>query len=173
MVSFGRAIKIDNKVKDAQRIYPDDFVLSDLTQEQEDFLNDFVVRLGTRDIRNRDGMSIWMYGPSRMGKTQLARSLGLHWYMQGMWSLDEYSDDADYGVIDDFDWEQFKKYGYKGLLGLQFELVVTDKYRGKRTIKHGKPVIFVTNELPVFTVGEWDWLEKNVMFMNVLNKLFE
>lgn len=173
LVSFGRAIKIDNKVKDAVRIYPTDFDLSNLTQEQEDFLNDFVVRLGTRDTRSRDGKSVWLYGPSRMGKTQLARSLGLHWYMQGMWSLDEYSDEADYGVVDDFDWDRFKTFGYKGLLGLQYELVVTDKYRGKRTIKHGKPLVFVTNDLPVFSPAEWAWLEVNVEFMYIGNKLYE
>jgi hypothetical protein len=173
LVSFGRAIKVDNKIKEPVREYPTDFDLATLNQEQEDFINDFVGRLATRDPRARDGRSIWMYGPSRMGKTQLARSLGQHWYMQGMWSLEEYTDEAAYGVIDDFDWEQFKKYGYKGLLGLQYELVVTDKYRGKRTIKHGKPVVFVTNDLPVFSPQEWAWLEANVFFMNVLNKLFE
>lgn len=172
LLAFARAIKVDNKIKDAIRIYPEEFNLSELEQEQEDFLNDFVVRLGTRDPRMHDGKSVWLYGPSRMGKTQLARSFGLHWYMQGMWSLDEYSDEAQYGVLDDFDWEQFKKYGYKGLLGLQFELVVTDKYRGKRTIKHGKPVVFLTNELPVFTLPEWDWLQENVVFICVKNKLY-
>lgn len=172
LVSFARAIKVDNKVKDCVRIYPDDFDLTNLTQQEEDVLNDFVVKLGTRDPRMRDGKSIWLYGPSRMGKTQLARSFGLHWYMQGMWSVDEYTDEAQYGVIDDFDWEQFKKYGYKGLLGLQYELVVTDKYRGKRTIKHGKPVVFITNELPEFVNGEGEWLNKNVIFINVWEKLF-
>lgn len=173
LVAFGRAIKVDNKVQDALRQYPDEFDLSMMSQEQEDFVNDFVVQLGTRDPRERTGKSIWMYGPTRMGKTQLARSLGLHWYMQGMWNLDQYTDEADYGVIDDFDWDQFKKYGYKGLLGLQYELTVTDKYRGKKTIKHGKPVIFLTNDLPVFTPQEWAWLEGNVEFINVLNKVYE
>ena len=122
------------------------------------------------DLRG-DRKSLWIYGPSRLGKTVLARSLGYHWYMQGAWNVDAYDDEADYGVLDDIPWENLQRY-YKGLLGIQMDVTVTDKYKKKSVITHGRPVIVITNELPTFTVAEAAWLETNVVFHFINDKLY-
>lgn len=132
------------------------------------FMADVEQGCGLRGLRK----SLWLYGESRMGKTMLARSLGVHWYMNGMWNVDCYDDDAAYGVLDDIAWENMNKY-YKGLLGMQQDITVTDKYKKKSVIKHGKPVIVITNELPNFTQEEMAWLNVNVEFCGVFSKCYK
>jgi len=110
--------------------------------------------------------SLWFVGPSWVGKTSLARSLGLHWYITTVWHLDEVSDSCSYGVIDEVDvsWESsFKKY-YKTILGCQKNTSFTDKYRAKKKFNFGMPVVACSNELPIFTSAERDWLSINVTF---------
>lgn len=127
-----------------------------------------------RDMRRGDRVgvrSLWLVGASRLGKTALCRSVGDHWYMSGMWSLDAYNDgDGLYGVIDDWEWDQLKRY-YKGLLGVQSDITVTDKYRKKKVIKHGYPVFVLSNELPAFSDAERAWLRVNVDFFQVVDSM--
>lgn len=79
------------------------------------------------------------------------------------WSMDCINDSADYGVIDDIEWDKLR-YNYKAILGLQEDVTLTDKYRPKKTFKLGKPVIVCTNEVPCFTDIEKSWLSVNVAF---------
>ena len=72
--------------------------------------------------------SLWMTGGSRLGKTVLARSLGEHWYMSCAWNLEAHDDRASYGILDDIDWDSMKRY-YKGIMGCQTDITVTDKYK--------------------------------------------
>ena len=97
--------------------------------------------------------SLWITGASRLGKTVLARSLGEHWYMNSSWNLEAHDDRASYGILDDIEWESMKRY-YKGILGCQTDITVTDKYKKKSKIRHGVPVIVITNNLPDFTAEE-------------------
>lgn len=108
--------------------------------------------------------SLWFTGPSMYGKTSLARSLGKHWYMQGIWNLDCYDDgEGVYGVLDDISWDSLKyNDNYKTLLGRQLDVSWTDKYRSKRKFKFGYPVIVCTNYLPDFTDEEKAWLRENI-----------
>lgn len=149
--------------------YPQDFRILDplLLGYITSFINDFQQGSGERGNRK----SLWMHGPSRLGKTVLARSLGTHWYMGGGWNVKNFDDDADYGVMDDLTWDQLK-YNYKGLLGLQLDVVVTDKYQHKSNIRGGRPVIVLTNVLPDFTAEEWAWLAANVNFVGIGTKLY-
>lgn len=150
--------------------YPDDF------QAVDDVLGGHLTKF-LQDVRQGvafrgDRKSLWLYGPSRMGKTILARSLGVHWYMMSAWNVDAHDDDADYGVLDDIPWEALQRY-YKGMLGCQTDITVTDKYKKKTIIQHGRPVIILSNELPTFTVAEASWLEANVVFHFINNKLYD
>lgn len=149
--------------------WPLSFLLVDvfLDNKIDRFMQDFSAGSGPRGGRK----SLWLTGASRLGKTMLARSLGRHWYMNGSWNVDCYDDDADYGVLDDIPWESLQRY-YKGIMGLQMDITVTDKYKKKSVIKHGRPVIVITNELPVFTVQEHAWLEANVVFHHVTERLY-
>lgn len=115
--------------------------------------------------------SLWLYGPSRTGKTALARSLGVHCYLHEVWNADNLSDEAQYAVYDDFSWDVLSRQ-YKSILGCMKDITVTDKYRSKKNLKYNMPAIVITNEKPSFTIEENNWLEKNVLFVNILNKIY-
>lgn len=149
--------------------YPADFKINDvcLRAKLAAFKHDFMQGCADRGTRK----SLWLYGASRLGKTILARSLGTHWYMCNAWNIEQYSDDAEFGVLDDLPWESLKFY-YKGLLGCQKDVTVTDKYKKKSVIKGGKPVIVLTNHLPDFAAHEWEWLSANVSFHQIMTTLY-
>lgn len=151
------------------RPYPEAFRIMDpyLLGVLTKFIADFSTGRGERGDRR----SLWLTGDTRLGKTVLARSLGNHWYMGSGWNIENYDDEAEYGVLDDIPWETLK-YNYKGLMGLQLDVVVTDKYKKKTTILGGRPVIIITNDLPEFSETEWRWLAGNVTFAPITTKLF-
>lgn len=133
------------------------------------FIQDVNDGPGLRETR----MSLWLHGPSRMGKTMMARSLGVHWYMNSMWNAECFDDDAAYGVLDDMPWENGLRGWYKSIMGLQLDVTITDKYKPKSVIKHGRPVIIITNTLPDFTQEERAWLSVNVTFCGVLQPCYK
>jgi hypothetical protein len=155
--------------------YPEDFIIQDeqLTRLLQRFIIDCdPVDPETGNLKGRDGRhSLWIHGPTKMGKSDLACSLGPHWYMGENWNLACWDSRADYGVLDDISWESLKL-GYKGLLGLQPLPSFTDKYSKKKQIRHGKPVIVLTNSLPLFTVEEAEWLAGNVKFYELKHKVY-
>lgn len=116
--------------------------------------------------------SLWLYGATRLGKTEMARSIGVHWYMSTSWNVHCFDDNAEYGVVDDIDWQAFRPY-FKAILGLQKNITVTDKYTKKVTFKHGRPVIMISNELPALSEEELGWLNGNVKMIRVLGSLFD
>jgi len=83
-------------------------------------------------------------GPSRLGKTEWARSLGRHIYMCGLFNLAKWDNEAQYLVIDDISFPLIGG-GRKALWGSQKELTLTDKFARKRAVKWGKPMIFLCN----------------------------
>lgn len=134
-------------------------------------INFYTTILQRSTFRNQNTKSLWLYGPSRKGKTTLARSLGIHWYMQGMWNADQLDATAEYGVMDDIPWE-YMKINYKGMLGFQKDVTVTDKYRKKVVYPGGIGVIVCSNELPYFTPEEQEWLDANVVFARVFQAVY-
>jgi len=161
-----------NAACDPVRDFPDDFrIYGSLAVRLEDWVAALpTVVPGERGPAMR---SLWLTGPSRLGKSQLARSLGRHWYMQGMWMVDLIDDrTALYGVLDDISWDSLKL-SYKSILGMQKDVVLTDKYRHKRKFTLGRPVIVITNERPIFSAEEQEWLDANVEFIHVTTKLYE
>jgi len=114
------------------------------------------------------GRSLILYGPSRLGKTEWARSLGPHFYLNGGFDLGELDETKAYAIFDDFDWTTFKS--YKQWLGCQRLFTVTDKYRKKMQFHWGKPCILLSNQRP----EGWDeeWLAVNCEIIRINNKLF-
>lgn len=115
--------------------------------------------------------SVWLWGPSKTGKTSLARSLGKHGYIHEEWNADNFSDEADYMVFDDIDWEVYRR-RYKSFFGCMKDITITDKYRSKKNLYYSMPAIICTNELPDFSVHELDWLNHNVVFIKIENRLY-
>lgn len=117
--------------------------------------------------------SLILYGPTRLGKTLWARSLGKHAYFGGLYSLDEPLDDVDYAVFDDMQGGLKFFHAYKFWLGAQKQFYATDKYKGKRLIDWGKPCIYLSNSNPLADEGvDHDWLVGNCLFVNIEEPIF-
>jgi len=91
-------------------------------------------------------------------------------YFQGMFNLDEASEEADYVVFDDLigGFEMFRQ--YKQWLGGQHEFTVSDKYKRKRKFVWGKPCIMLMNEDPLASPHvDIDWLCGNTIIHCIHN----
>lgn len=116
--------------------------------------------------------SLVLWGPTRLGKTLWARSLGSHAYFGGLFSLDEDLDDVAYAVFDDIQGGLKFFPSYKNWLGAQKQFYATDKYRGKKLIDWGRPSIFVSNNDPRYGEGaDMEWLEGNCDIVEVTTSL--
>lgn len=94
-------------------------------------------------------------------------------YHCGLFNLDEWDGDADYCVLDDIDAGYFPS--WKSFMGAQKEFVLTDKYRRKKTVKWGKPTIWLQNpdtDMRRTLVRHMDWLRANVIFIDLEKPMF-
>lgn len=104
--------------------------------------------------------------------------------MCGMFNVDVWDANAEYLVIDDIPFEFFGG-SRKALWGAQSEIVITDKYRKKRSVKWGKPMIFCCNPDNDFRLlpdktrknlylrdSELEWYNANTFVVEVINKLY-
>lgn len=119
--------------------------------------------------------SLVLIGPSRIGKTQWARSLGSHAYVATTWDLSSFDSPFSYVVFDDVPWTNFAHYA-KAFFGCQRDFSVSDKYRKKKRITGGVPCIYCVNpedvseDMQKFLRSNWG--EENVMVVNLYNKLY-
>lgn len=65
--------------------------------------------------------------------------------MCGLFNLEVWDNEAEYLVIDDFDFDFFPGMR-KALWGAQKEFTAVDKFKRKRRILWGKPMIWLCNE---------------------------
>src|SRR5262249_10905728 len=108
---------------------------------------------------------------TRTGKTEWARSLGSHNYFNNLFNVDDFDMHKDYIVLDDINPEFFPN--YKAWIGAQKVTTITDKYRPKRSIKWGKPCIWLSNQDPMTYKGwDWEWVQKNAVIINLTTKLY-
>lgn len=62
---------------------------------------------------------------------------------------------------------------YKCWLGQQKQFYATDKYKGKKLIEWGRPVIYLSNSDPrADKETDFDWLEGNCIFVHVDTAIF-
>ncbi len=102
--------------------------------------------------------------------------------MQGMWSLDEWDQTANFIVMDDIPLQFMAS--RKQFWGCQKDFVVQDKYRAKRRIGGGKPLIFIGNEDQVprdakndkgdhlFRFSDLEWMEGNMIHVKITENMF-
>lgn len=116
--------------------------------------------------------SLLLVGPTRIGKTIWARSLGIHIYWNGMTDLSTFRADAKYIIFDDVPFEFFPN--RKQWLGAQKEFTATDKYRRKTTLTWGKPCIYIVNpEDNPHNSPLWNpWFEQNVVTVYLRSRLY-
>nr|ADZ96547.1 C1 [Sweet potato golden vein associated virus] len=122
-------------------------------------------------------ISIVIEGPSRIGKTVWARSLGPHNYLCGHLDLSPkvYSNSAWYNVIDDVN-PQYLKH-FKEFMGAQKDWQSNCKYGKPVQIKGGIPTIFLCNPGEGSSFKLWldkpeqgalkNWATANAIFCDV------
>ena len=120
-----------------------------------------------------------LYGATRLGKTVWARSLGPHAYFGGLFNADELDEQsARYAIFDDIAGGFGYVPSYKNWMGGQFEFTITDKYRKKRSIRWGKPTIWVCNTDPRLdwykpgSSPDFEWMEQNCDFVELSRAIF-
>nr|QIN51026.1 hypothetical protein [Begomovirus sp.] len=122
-------------------------------------------------------ISIVIEGPSRIGKTVWARTLGPHNYLCGHLDLSPkvYSNSAWYNVIDDVN-PQYLKH-FKEFMGAQKDWQSNCKYGKPVQIKGGIPTIFLCNPGEGSSFKLWldkpeqaalkNWATANAIFCDV------
>jgi len=125
-----------------------------------------------------------LVGPSRLGKTEWARSLGQHIYQTGIWDPSVWTSVADYLVVDDLGF-QYLGGLRKGIWGAQEVITVGGKFAHNRQVQWGKPLIFCCNPGEDFRYmfdksgrnsllsdSERDWYEQNSVIVNVSERMY-
>lgn len=124
--------------------------------------------------------SLVLVGDSRLGKTQWARSLGIHAYMKGSWNAEKFKVSYDYIVIDDVDLSYWFRDGgdksvAKAFFGCNGEAEVTGKYIKTFTVRLGCPVIFLMNFDQFYLYEHFinsDFGKTNICVIKLQNKLY-
>ena len=134
------------------------------------------------DYKNRL-KSLVVIGESRTGKTELMLQFGVFTYMANLWVLDQWQNQAAYTIFDDIDpntaggENKGLNFGwFKGLFGCQKVIGGTDKYRKKKLLKNGKPLIWLSNYKleDVFKNNtDINYIEKNCIIVNLTRPLYE
>lgn len=117
-----------------------------------------------------------MFGPSRMGKTVWARSLGAHIYTVGLISGAELlkAPHVEYAIFDDMRGGIKFFPSFKEWFGAQQEVTVKVLYRDPMLVKWGRPSIWLANTDPRHEMDPSDvsWFEANADFIEVATPLF-
>lgn len=141
----------------------------------------FEVDAAARPLRYK---SIIIEGPSRIGKTLWARSLGKHNYLAGHLDFNEkvYSNEAEYNILDDIKPDYLKLKHWKELIGAQSDWQSNKKYGKPVQIKGGIPSIILCNPGEGSSYKDFldkdensslkDWTTANAIFITIHQPLF-
>ena len=114
--------------------------------------------------------SLILWGRSRTGKTEWARCLGKHWYMNFLWDAGVFDCNVLYGVLDNMTFGDFPF--FKQLMGGQ----ICFDSSPRRRLFWGKPCIWLCNENPKTWRADGDmmrWVLENCEIDQVENNLYE
>lgn len=115
--------------------------------------------------------SLILVGPTRLGKTEWARSLGHHMYFNHMANFKEdWDDSAKYIIFDDFEWDYIPN--KKGFFGAQSEFQISGRYMKVKTVKWGKCCIYLCNNHPDIKLEDRHWYNNNCEIVLVNNKFY-
>ncbi|ORY09939.1 hypothetical protein LY90DRAFT_518794 [Neocallimastix californiae] len=120
-------------------------------------------------------------GPPKIGKTSLLACLGVFSYFPNIWDMKNWEQNAEFNwfedqdvvfeTIEDFRW-------FKGFIGAQQVLTMTDKYCVKKTVRNNRPCVWTNNSplnkqvkddgvlqyfmdnMEIVELGEWNLIGK-------------
>ncbi len=121
--------------------------------------------------------SLVLLGPSKVGKTSMARSLGKHLYFQGdihKGALQQ-CHRIQYAIFDDPDANEFVRL-YKSVIGGQLDFTSTEKYHPKFTVHwDGLAAIVIMNNRAYeefMTRVDKEWWQANTTECNIIQSVF-
>ena len=129
--------------------------------------------LSTEFKRKERAKCLVLVGPTRIGKTSWARSLGPHMFFRANFNLSKWDPNAKYIVFDDIPWTFIPH--KKSLLTQMGECDLTDKYKGKKTVMVTMPAIVCVNEDGIAGPGDPrndPYWQENCTFVDVNRKLY-
>lgn len=126
--------------------------------------------LSTEFTKTERAKCLVLIGPTRIGKTNWARSLGRHMFWRTNVAYGEWDQEARYIVIDDIPWKYVPH--KKGILTQMGQITLTDKYVKKITVLNDKPAIFLTNDNVVFDDDDINYWRENTTVVCLNEKLF-
>lgn len=144
------------------------------------WLDDWIMKWETGKPLDNRPKGLVVISPSRFGKTDLMLAFGSCSYIPNIWNMDQWNSAAAFTIFDDMDPGNDDKglnfTWYKGFFGAQRAIDITDKYRPKRTVNNGKPLIWLSNK-PLDEVfkgrGDIDYIDKNCDIVYLDKPLFE
>jgi hypothetical protein len=142
---YGNGIshQLDIEKGTSQRVYQSPFKADDfnITPKMQRWVDEELPR------RHR-AYCLIIVGPSRIGKTCWARSLGHHMYFRNKFNVKNWDDKADYMVLDDVPWKSIcpEADDPRSVLGCQGEVHLDAKYMNARPYMINKPAIYLTNK---------------------------
>lgn len=117
-----------------------------------DFLNwldQWVMKWHTNQPLEKRPKGLVLISPTRYGKTQLLSVFGSFTYICNMWDMDAWEGFASFTIMDDIDPLDNEKghtfAWYKGFFGAQDVVTVTDKFKPKKQLANGKPLVWISN----------------------------
>lgn len=129
-----------------------------------------LISLGERPI------SLILWGPSRLGKTVWARSLGRHLFFPGLYSGEEayqmQDESIQYAVFDDIAGGLKFFPNYKAWFGGQRQMNVKKLFHDPKLMTWGRPVIWLCNDYPLTDLSDSEvaWFEANTVMVNITEK---
>lgn len=129
--------------------WEDKFYLKEKLFKQVKRINEWVKDWYLKKPREDRPKALVVIGPSRIGKTRLFSTLGPFTYVCNTWNVDNWEENSPFSIFDDIDpVDELKGHNFswfKPFFGGQDVATVTDKYRAKRNIFVGKPLIWLSN----------------------------
>jgi len=151
----------------AEHIFKKDLPVFTPKYNLDSFTIPHTIRVWQDQFTDDRPKSLLIIGDSRLGKTQLIRTLYPHatyWY--SMINLETFNPTCPIVIFDDFDWDKIPC--KKGWLGAQHTIVVSDKYKKKQTIEWGRPCVILTNDDPVLSA----WERANLIILRIRDPLY-
>ena len=143
-------------------------------------LDDWVRRWHQGEVMESRPRGLCLIGPSRIGKTRLMTTIGDFTYICNMWNMDSWETRPAYTIMDDVDPIDNDKglnfAWFKPFFGGQDIVTVTDKFRPKRDIVNGKPLIWLSNyklEDVFKRQPDLEYIRKNMEIIYVNRPLYE
>lgn len=126
---------------------------------------------------NKRPKGLCLIGDSRTCKTSLMTLFGPFVYIKNIWNSDNWEALPPYVIMDDMDAVDEGKglnfSWFKPFFGAQETVTITDKYRPKKDIVNGKPLIWINNfdlKETFKSAAAMDYIRKNMEIVYIHNK---